>query len=226
MHIKNKYIFIIIALCCGICILCNIGSAQEQQREKREDKAPYENLYEYAKAKGSQNAMARFISNRSVIAPNIRALVRYSTDIIIGRPMESKTNASDKGDEIHKYIKLFVQKVYKGNINKRSNITVKTMGGSWMYDDGTTVSWQPIDAFQIINNNSYVLFINKENDNNYLPSLGIQSIFKIETETNTITPIDMNKRDPVVRKYLNMATEEFIKEITSTVNEEVRNVAD
>jgi len=89
---------------------------------------------------------------------------------------------------------VFVQDVFKGTIVNGSGIEVKQLGGSWLYGDGTSISWRPVDETATVDGKSYVFFLIKEKDKEiYMPSLGVQSVFEMDFDTNTITPTDWIK---------------------------------
>ena len=186
----------------------NIGSNVE----------PKGKLYGLAKQAGGKHAILRFHSDRGVVAADLREMERRSTDIIVGRTITNRAYLNDAGDEMHKILTIYVQNVFKGGIINGSGIEVKTLGGSWVYSDGTALSWYPADSIPLHDGASYVFFLNKE-DEYYVPSIGVQSIFEIDFDTNTIMPNDLFNLDPVVVRYKNAPLMDFLKEIKGVIGE-------
>ncbi len=209
------------AICINALAQQNNNKAQKYQ-QNMDKQRPKGKLYQMAKKTKKEHAIFTFLSDRSVVASNIRELARRSTEIIMGRVLRNRAYLNDEGDEIHKFINVFVQDVFKGAIVKRSGIEVRQLGGSWLYNDGTALSWYPADALVAQDGKSYIFFLIKdENKEYYIPSLGVQSIFEIDFDTRSITPADLFKGDPVVIKYHNAPLFDFLNEIKSAVSEEV-----
>ena len=190
-------------------------------QQKVDLEKPQGELYQLAKKSGEQHTSIGFLPDRSVLAPNLRHLSRHSTDVIIGRVLSNYSRLSDTRDEVHKFLTVFVQMVYKGTVVNAGEITIRTLGGSWLYNNGISLTWMPVGELIPMDGKSYVFFLTKVDDDNYLPSLGAQSIFEMDFGTETITPTDMNKRVPVVIKYANAPLQEFLDEVESVITEEV-----
>ena len=212
----------LVFLACEYSVFAEQYDKEQIEYNHRANQEPKGKLYRLAKQENKAHAILTFQSDRGMIAPNIRQLVRRSTDIIVGKVLINRAYLNDEGDEIYKFINVFVQVVYKGAIANRSRIEVKQLGGSWLYNDGTVLTWQPGDALLTTNGKSYVFFLVKDKENQYfVPSQGVQSVFELDFGTSSITPTDLNKRDPVVIKYKNAPIQDFLNEIRSTVSEEV-----
>jgi len=198
--------------------------------ESRNDKANKQNhsefngtLYKIAKNNAEENTVIGFLPDRSVLAPNLRQLSRFSSDVIIGRVLRNFSYINESGDEIDKFITVFVQMVFKGTVANASEITIKQSGGSWRYSDGTTITWMPFGEAPTLDGKSYVFFMKKDVDKEYyIPSLGTQGVFEIDFDTESVVSTDLNKRDPIVEKYSNAPLEDFLDEIRSVIGEEVQ----
>jgi hypothetical protein len=213
----------VVALCIGIVESSNIASAQFRnlpQKHKFVTPDPGKSLYDNVKGedKGSRIAMP-FKSDRSVTMADITELTRRSSDIIIGRPLRSRSFLSEQGKDVYSMNLIQVQTVIKGSIKNGSVVDLKTPGGAWMYSDGTRISRFPSDARLLRENASYFLFIKKENKDkkHWVPAVGIQSQFEVDSDTNSITPCDLVETDPVVKKYKNAPMGEFVSEIIAAV---------
>jgi hypothetical protein len=207
-----------------------VGQGKQAKTEEyyREMSKPRGELYKAAKKERKEHVVLSFVPDRSVLAPNLRQLSRRSTDVIIGRVLENHSSLNDEGDEIHKFLTVFVQQVFKGTVIGAGTITIRQLGGSWRYSDGLVVTWMPVGEVIAIDGNSYVFFLNKSEDAEtdedadcYLPTLGAQGVFELDFELDAIAPTDLNKRDPVVGKYKNIPMADFFDEIESVVGEEV-----
>jgi len=191
------------------------------EQQYRDLEKPQGALYKIAKKSGEKHTTIAFLPDRSVIAPNLRQLSRRSTDVIIGRVLANYSQLNSAKDEVQKFLTVFVQMVYKGTVVNAGQITIKTLGGSWLYSDGVSLTWMPVGETSPLDGKSYIFFLTKDGDGNYIPSLGAQGVFEMDFEIGVIVPIDMNKRDPVVAKYANAPLQEFMDEITSVIAEEV-----
>jgi hypothetical protein len=203
------------------------GKTEDYYYEKNK---PRGELYKQAQKENKENAghvILNFLPDRSVVAPNLRQLSRFSTDIIIGRVLENRSYLNDEGDEIHKYLTVLAQQVFKGTIVNAGRITIRCLGGTWLYSDGFAVTWIPIGETVPTDGKSFVFFLSEGEDSEdetagyFIPTLGTQGVFEIDFDMDVIVPTDLNKRDPVVRKYLNVPMTEFFDEINSVVGEEV-----
>ena len=192
--------------------------------EKTKPQGEIYKLAKQTKDKNSDHVTLSFIPDRSVIAPNVRQLSRYSTEIIVGRVVENRSYLNNEGDAIHKYLTVLVQDSIKGSIDPGLVIQIQQFGGSWLYSDGLAVTWMPVGEVIAQDGKSYVFFLNNgkaEYAEHYLTTLGAQGVFELDFELDVIVPTDLNKRDPVVRKYTNVSITDFFDEINSVVNEEV-----
>jgi hypothetical protein len=168
-----------------------------------------------------------FMSDRSVTVADIKELTRRSTDIIIGRPLANKSQFRRGGrqEDFHMMHLVLVQTVLKGDIKNGSSVELRMPGGVLINSDGNVVNRQASDSRPLRENASFFIFMKKTNGQNeqvYIPALGIQSIFEIDPDTNTIIPCDMVKSVPVVQKYLNAPMGAFFNEILSEVSSEIR----
>jgi len=168
-----------------------------------------------------------FHSDRAVTVSDIKELTRRSTDIIVGRPL---TNNSIflKGstiDDVHTNHTMLVQAVFKGDIKAGSKIILRMPGGAFLDSDDKAVTLVALDARPLREGVSYFIFmkrLSEEFEYLYVPALGIQSIFEIDAETNTIIPCDTLQSSPVVQKYLRASVTAFLEEIKSLVSTEIR----
>jgi len=191
---------------------------------------PFGELYKQAQMENKEKAdhiILSFMPDRSVVAPNLRQLSRHSTDIIVGRVLENRSYLNDKGDEIHKFLTVLVQQVFKGTIVNAGRVTIRQLGGTWLYNDGFAVTWMPVGESIPTDGKSFVFFLHKGEDSEdetagyYIPTWGAQGVFELDFELDVISPTDLNKRDPVVIKYMNIPMTDFFDEIDFVVNEEV-----
>ena len=195
--------------------------ATPRRSQIREDNVkPAGKLYALAKKAGKKHAYLTFQSDRGVIAADIKEMMRRSSDVIVGRALKKRGYLNAEGDEMHRIVTIYVQNVFKGGIINGSGIEIKTLGGTWLYSDGTAMSWYPADARPVHDGRSYVLFLNREEEY-YVPSFGVQSVMEMDFETESIMPNDLFKLDPVVVKYKNAPLIEFLNEIRAAAKEEL-----
>lgn len=224
--IKFGNIFILFALS-GFILQCygqynyNNNSTKKPINNKFDMPEPSGKLYMNSQLMQENPAIMGFMSDRSIVASNIREIVRRSTDIIVGRVLTHRAFLNADGTEIHNIKTVYVQNVYKGEILNASGIFIKLLGGSWLYSDGTFISWRPIDMMPIRDEKSYIFFLMKDGESEYyIPSLGPQSIFGLDPDTYTIIPVDLFDLSPVAVKYKNIPIVEFTREIKNLVREE------
>lgn len=165
-------------------------------------------------------------SDRSVTVSDLKELSRRSTAIIIGRPLAvaNKSRYNEKTDEVRTSRLIHVQTVLKGSIENGSSIFLETPDGTYVRRDGVVGLRRASDARPVREGVSYFIFLresNGEKKNVYRPSLGVQGIFEIEPETNTILPCDLVKSDPVVKKYENASVEDFMNELVAALSMEL-----
>jgi len=168
-----------------------------------------------------------FKSNRGVTVADIRELTRRSTDIIVGRPLAIKSSFR-KGsglDDVHTMHLILVQTVLKGDVKAGSSVHLRMPGGIFIDDKDNVVNRLASDVRPPREGASYFIFMKKRNGDEkeaYIPSLGIQSLFEIDFDTNTVIPCDTLKSSPVVQKYLRAPATAFWEEISFEVSSEVR----
>ncbi len=218
------YTVIYLAIACSVHISPNYaGEAKEDvvigTQVLKDNRRPIGKLYDLAKKQNKKHAHLTFQSNRGIIAADLREMMRRSTYVIVGRGKKNRGYLNEEGDEIHRINTLYVQEVLKGEMLNAIGIEVKTLGGTWIYADGTALSWYPVDARPIFDGKSYIMFLNKEKEY-YIPSFGVQGIFEIDGESRSIMPNDIFRLDPVVTKYKNAPLREFLNELRITAQEE------
>lgn len=240
MYKNNKLDKLILTLCIvmSISVMC-IGTSIASNGDKAGDKvntlgAPEGDYYKkllpkgklYTQAKdlidgsGKQVAAIAFKLNEGTIVPNIQTLIRYSDDIIIGKIIENKSCLDDT-EEIYTVSKVFVQETVKGDNISGSVIKIRMQGGSWVYADGVIVTKIPMDARLLDNDKNYIFFLKKEYDDQcYELSAGVQSIYGMDFNSNSIIPINLNRNDPMVRKYSNALITDFLVVLHKAVENE------
>jgi len=116
--------------------------------------------------------------------------------------------------------------VLKGDIKAGSSIDFRMPGGVYFDSEDNIINRMVADARPLREGASFFIFMKRSNrleeEDVYIPSLGIQSIFEIDTDTNTVIPCDTLKSDPVVHKYLHAPLKAFWEEILFTVSSEIR----
>ena len=178
-------------------------------------------------ATGEEISIELFKSDRSVTVVDIKELTRRSTDIIVGRPLVNKSSFR-KGnvlEDVHTMHLILVQTVLKGDMKTGSSVDLRMPGGAFISSDNKVSRRLASDARLLRDGASYFIFIKKRNrqdEDVYIPALGIQSIFEIDFDTKTVIPCDTLKSAPVVQKYLNAPLEAFWEEIKFAVSSEVR----
>jgi hypothetical protein len=168
-----------------------------------------------------------FHSDRSVTVYDIKELTRRSTDIIIGRPLMNNSVfiKGDSLEDVHTSHTMLVQAVFKGTVEAGSKIILRIPEGAFVGSDDKYVRLLASDARPLREEASYFIFMKKFNEKVeyiYVPALGIQSLFEIDDETNTIIPCDTLRSSPVVQKYLHAPVTAFMEEILSLVSTEIR----
>jgi hypothetical protein len=219
------------AICIGTSIASNGEKAEDKvstlnahEGEYYKKFLPKGKLYMQAKAlidrSGRQVATIAFKLNDGTIVPNIQTLIRYSEDIIIGKIIENKSYLDDN-EEIYTVSKVFVQEAAKGDIVSGSVIKIRRQGGSWGYADGVFVTKVPVDARLLDNDKNYIIFLNKGDDDQYYDlSAGVQSIYGMDFSSNSIFPINLNRNDPMVRRYSNALITDFLVVLHKAVENE------
>ena len=127
---------------------------------------------------------------------------------------------------VHMKHLILVQAVLKGGI-KTGNVVDLRMPGEVYFDSENNIIHRTVtDARPLREGASFFIFMKRSNgrgeEDVYMPALGIQSIFEIDADTNTVIPCDTLKNDPVVHKYLYTPLEAFWEEILFTVLSEIR----
>jgi hypothetical protein len=216
----------ILSLCFAVCGLFEIASAQSgasPQKQKKVTPRAGMPLYDSIKQEDRGGSIAMpFRTDRSVTVADIKELTRRSSDIIVGRPLRSKCFLNNGGDDIYSVDLIQVQTVIKGKIINGSVVELQTAGGAWMYPDGTRVVRFPTDARLLRQDASYFIFMKREgpDKHEWMPALGIQSIFELDGDTQSVNPCDLVETDPVVKKYKNASIAEFVSEIVAAVASE------
>lgn len=191
-------------------------------RDNNSDKIiPHGLLYDSIKQKGSILRTA-FKSDRSVIVANISEMTMRSSAIVVGKALNSRAYLTDSADDLYIVNQIMVQTVIKGDVLNGNILEMRTPGGAWSYSDGTRVSKMPSDARPVRPGEGYILFLaeKKLGDKYWTPTFGVQSVFEIDSDTISITPIDLLETDPVVMKYKNAFLKEFLEEIRSAAASE------
>jgi len=176
----------------------------------------------------SEIVYEEFYDRGGVTVADIKELTRRSADIIVGKPLESQSIARKgavKPEEAHIIHQIQVQATLKGGIESGAVITLKTSGGIYIDSADNVVNRHLLNARPLREGKSYFIFMKKDKggiDGIYIPALGIQSIFEIEADTQTVIPCEMEKDAPVVRKYLNAPFKAFWEEILYAVSTETR----
>jgi len=200
----------------------NADNAAAQPKPKNNNQEFRGALYKEARNKKEEHVVLNYLPDRSVLAPNLRHISRHSTDVIVGNVLQTLSYLNDSGDEIDKFVTVLVQQVFKGTAVSGGRITIKRSGGTWLYGDGTIVTWAPLGEAPELNGKSYVFFLVKDNDSkHYVPSLGAQGVLELDFKTGVIIPTDLNRRNPLVMKYLNSPLQDFLDEVQSVVDEEI-----
>jgi hypothetical protein len=155
--------------------------------------------------------------NEGTIIPNLYALIsRYTDEIIIGQVNNTfvETNIDDDG-ELYSIYKLLVSENIKGDIDTGNVVEIRIKGGSWTYLDGVSVVKTPVDTRFISIDKNYMFFLkkNKADDEYYDLSVGAQSIYELDYDSNAIIPLLIKKSDPLVMKYEHMKIGDFLGEL-------------
>jgi len=203
-----------------LCVCVHILNAEEVSRKSDAITRSADTVRELIGSKVPEY----FNSDRSVIVSDIKELTRRSTAIIIGRPLASKSFYDEKTDEARTLHLLLVQTVFKGKVENGITIELEMPGGVYVGQDGVTGIRLASDMRKMRDSASYFIFI-KESDNEdgrqvYRPSLGVQGIFEIDSETNAIIPCDMLRSSPVVKRYENASVEDFMNELMTALSAE------
>jgi hypothetical protein len=181
---------------------------------------PKGELYKQAKQiiekKGGGIAGIGFLLNEGTIIPNLCTLSRYSDEIIIGQVNNPyfETYIDDDG-ELYTIYKLLVTQNIKGDIDTGNVVEIRIKGGSWTYLDGVSLVKIPVDTRFISVDKYYAFFLKKNNadDEYYDLSVGAQSIYELDYDSNSIIPSIIKKSDPLVMKYEHMKISDFLDEI-------------
>jgi hypothetical protein len=214
LSIKARMIWAI--ACALICMLDQIV-AQDTKAQPENNSKPL-----YMRFKTIDDTVQTFKSDRSVIIADIKELTRRSTHIVVGWVVNNRSRLSENSDNAYISHMIQVQTVIKGDIKNGSTIELRSRGGTWVRPDGKRIDRLASDARPLRNKVSYFIFMKKEYpaQKGFIPALGSQSLYQIESDTNSILPCDLVKEDPVVQKYENISIQEFMDELISAVASE------
>ena len=211
----SKYIFFTCAIL-PVIVFC-YGTDTDFYKTMPEGK-----LYNEARKiieSGHEHAHIPFIYNTGYIIPNIEVLTRYSSVILLGKIVDTKTTIDDNKEKIYRIHEVFVQYTIKGDVQSASLINMKMPGGAWLFNDGTSVSMTPFDTIPVVKGKTYILFLQKnKEDLYYTPSVDAQSFYEIDNDTLTVIPIILTLNNPMVIKYRNCPLEKFLEYIHDAMN--------
>ena len=212
-----------ITILLAMIYVCIQTSTAEESRINKEAKTT-QSKKDMVKDVTGRITMETFDSDRGVIVSDIKELTRRSTEIIIGRPLANKSFYDEKRDEARTLHLLQVQTVFKGHIENGSSIELEIPGGGYIGRDGKAHHRRASDARALRENVSYFIFMRENTEgkkNVYRPAFGVQGIFEMNPEVNTVLPCDLVKSDPVVKKYENASIADFMDELMTAISTEV-----
>lgn len=215
-------------ICMVMCVAATTASEAEdlliKLNEDAVNQGPPNFMRHTMKGNAPRGNMAQlYKSDRRVTIADIKELTRRSTDIVVGWSMGNRSPYSESADTAYIAHRIQVQTVIKGTIPSGSAIELIMPGGAWIRPDGTRVFMHASDARPVRDGVSYILFLRRKDDvagDQWMPSAGIQSLYEIEPDTESIIPCDLLESDPVVAKYKNASVGEFMEELISAVASE------
>jgi hypothetical protein len=115
---------------------------------------------------------------------SLEQLTKNSVAVVVGTPINSKSQLAANGMLITTSYDILVQEVVKGNIALGSIVQVNLPGGSVQFDDGTSAEMQTPGFEHVKQGGKYVLFLSDDRSeaNTFLLTGGPQGLFELQGE--------------------------------------------
>ncbi len=175
-------------------------------------------LHERALQSGGR-LVESFTPDRPVVCSNLKELVKRSPIVIIGKALRNRSRLSEDGKSVSSEFAVYVQEVVKGDLRAGSVITVNLPGGIHAFRDGSSVLYHAW-SYRLTSNGSTYLFCLRENGTDrlgrgplFVLSMGVQGQFLIDHASGKVAPSFTLPRDPVVKRYRDMAIPSFLIEL-------------
>ena len=128
----------------------------------------------------------------------VKALVKSSSLVVLGRPIRNTCKLSVDGNQLTIDYDVEVSEVIKGNTIARSHLLVSLPGGLIRFQDGTSAEVRTPTFRKMVSGRHYVLFLSPgdANGNTFVVTGGPQGLFEISPDGSRLTHFSADLTSP------------------------------